>query len=623
MSRDRTVAARLLLLLYGAAAASAAADGPAAADGAALPVQGIDMETEFHWLRKALEAAGLQRLKLLKAIEVKSYDLFEQHPAFASGRAVLGDTGDARARLQDAVVRQIWVGACAPLERDGGVGEMEASACEVHGRRRSGAACAAPSLAPAAPAATTFFFFVLWPRRRSTLPSRPSTPTLPGIPDQSPEWYAVLNVSQSVQAVRTQLVRMALQRMDTGFTVGAWRVGGWWTVRGCSVGWAKEVPRAKCAPSCRAACWAVRAAWRRSACGPRPSALGRPPLAAARGDNTTFHRSARLPAPPTLLAQQDLEAALVEGSSRVVDAYQGYYDAWIRAVQARCLRRCLLHRCQLCMLHGMAEGTRQCRGPLRTLVPACPPGARPRMLLQSNESRALAAALQAAGPVPPELLTDGARYTVLTGTGPDDVEAVPYAVYFEDALAPVLEAMDAWIECEFCLGWLARRHGLPACLPACPLHDSPTHMAQHSRFRTPACLPARLHACTPGQRPLTRLAHPFSCLPLQWWPPPPPTTPTGRPSRWVLDVDQPENQACSVSSACAPHGVLCSPAWAGSAGRLQAGRGAPARSSGRFHTMLTRHHHHQPLMPARWPICQKHRHRPSLMPVTNIIIAHV
>lgn len=136
--------AAALLITLSAATLPAATTAAAAAP----PVQGI-AAAELDFLVD--QAGGKTRLDLLKVIEAATYELYRTHPAFGSGRAVLGTSPEARSRMDDAVQLQIFS----------------------------------------------------------------------GIEDQSSEWYDVLNVSATVQAVRTQAVRAALQRPGHGgFTVG-------------------------------------------------------------------------------------------------------------------------------------------------------------------------------------------------------------------------------------------------------------------------------------------------------------------------------------------------------------------------------------------------------------------
>lgn len=65
---------------------------------------------------------------------------------------------------------------------------------------------------------------------------------------------------------------------------------------------------------------------------------------------------------------------------------------------------------------------------------------------QSPESTALAAAVMAAGPIP-EAGGLSSHYTVIVGSS-DNARGVPFALYFNESLPPVLDALDAWIERE-------------------------------------------------------------------------------------------------------------------------------------------------------------------------------
>lgn len=106
------VAAALLAVGLGRVAAAAAT--PAAGTAAVAPAPpstGASLDYEALFEDMAQSADGLLGLDLIKHVaENYTVGIFRSHPAFASGRDVLGASPEARKRVDDAVVRFVWNG---------------------------------------------------------------------------------------------------------------------------------------------------------------------------------------------------------------------------------------------------------------------------------------------------------------------------------------------------------------------------------------------------------------------------------------------------------------------------------------------------------------------------------
>lgn len=244
---------------------------------------------------------------------------------------MLGESEADRKKVEDAVLFYSWSGALP-------------ARCRRRPQQRSAGSHIPPASQVAAP---------LMPR---CLP-HPSA----GIPDYSDEWFAIYNVSSTVQATRAELTRLALSRLDHGFS--------------------------------------------------------------------------------------PIDAAGLEGASRLRDAYDAYFLDFIETVQAR------LGACRPAKEAGLPRSRRRAARRPHAVQKQAPAADAPRtpsplpLAEQSPESKALAAALTAAGPIPEEGGL-ASHYTIVTGSGPEDARGVPYALYFNESLPPVLDALDEWIERE-------------------------------------------------------------------------------------------------------------------------------------------------------------------------------